>query len=76
MEEKYLELIFETEEGKTARTRLDSPVEPVDSEAVNAAMDLIVQEGLFYSSSGDWVKKKGARIVTRTVEEIEISVDE
>lgn len=74
MEEKNLELIFKNEEGRTVRITLDSPVEPVDSEAVDAVMDLILSENVFYSSGGDWTEKVGARIVSRSVEDIPITV--
>lgn len=74
MEERNLELLFKNEQGKIVRLTLESPAEPVDSEAVNAAMDLIVEENVFFSSGGEWVEKAGARVVSRTVEEIPIDV--
>lgn len=74
MEEKNLELLFKNEQGKIVRLALESPAEPVDSEAVEAAMDLIIGENVFFSSGGEWVEKAGARIVSRTVEEIPINV--
>lgn len=74
MEEKNLELIFKNELGKSVRITLPSPAEPVDSEAVDAAMDLILTENIFLSSGGDYTEKVGARIVSRTVEEIPITV--
>lgn len=74
MDEKNLELIFKNEMGNSVRITLPSPIEPVDSEAVDAVMDLILTENIFLSSGGDWVEKSGARIVSRTVEEIPITV--
>lgn len=72
-EEKYLELIFKNEQGKTIRFSLPDPVEPVDNTAVEAAMDLIIAENVFTSTGGDWVEKAGARVVSRTVQEIEFA---
>ena len=69
---KKIELKFENEEGKTVTFSLDNPVEPVDPVQVNAAMDAILNENAFFSSSGDLVAKKSARIVERNVSEIEI----
>lgn len=69
---KKLELLFENEEGKTVTYALDEPVDPSDEAAINAAMDEIIAQDVFQTSGGDIVKKKGARIVERTVTEIEI----
>ncbi|WP_018930737.1 DUF2922 domain-containing protein [Gracilibacillus lacisalsi] len=69
---KKIELKFENEEGKTVTFSLDNPVEPVDPVQVNAAMDAILNENAFFSSGGDLVAKKSARIVERNVSEIEI----
>jgi len=69
---KQLQLQFENYDGKTVTYSLDNPVEPVDSEAVNAAMDEIIEQDVFTSSGGDLVGKRNARLVERTVEDIEI----
>ncbi|QGH36299.1 DUF2922 family protein [Gracilibacillus salitolerans] len=69
---KKIELKFENEEGKTVTFSLDNPVEPVDPVAVSEAMDAILSENAFFSSGGDLVAKKSARIVERNVSEIEI----
>lgn len=69
---KKLELIFENEEGKTVTYSLDNPIDPADVVAVEAAMDEIVTQNVFSTSGGNIVAKKGARIVERTVTEIEI----
>ncbi len=69
---KKIELIFENEDGKTVTYSLDHPVEPADTEAVNEAMDAIIEENVFFTSGGDIVKKKAARIVERNVTTIDI----
>lgn len=71
---KKLELKFENEEGKTTTISLDKPVEPVDETAISAAMDTILEENVIFSSGGDLIAKKSARIVERNVEEIDIGV--
>lgn len=70
---KQIDLQFLNEEDRTVTMSLADPVEPVDVEAVNAAMDTILGENAITSSGGDLVSKKGARIVERTVTEIELS---
>ncbi|MFC4386560.1 DUF2922 domain-containing protein [Gracilibacillus marinus] len=69
---KVLELKFENEEGKVVTVSLDSPVEPVDVVAINAAMDTIIAQNAFFSSGGDLVAIKSARLVERNVEDIEL----
>ncbi|AVR00482.1 hypothetical protein OBCHQ24_16210 [Oceanobacillus iheyensis] len=71
---KKLELKFTNFDGKTVTYSLDQPVEPVDTEAVNAAMDEIIAQNAFTSSGGDIVAKKSARVVDRSVEEIDLGL--
>jgi len=72
---KTLELIFENELGRTVTYRLDEPVDPADPEAVNAAMDEVIEQNVFGSTGGNLIKKKGARIVERSVTEIDIEME-
>lgn len=69
---KKLELKFLNEDGKTVTYSLEQPVEPADPQAIKAAMDEIIAQDAFTSSGGDVVSIKEARIVERTVEEIEL----
>ena len=69
---KRVELIFENEDGKTVTYSLDNPIEPADPEAVNDAMDAIIDGNVFFTSGGEIIKKKAARIVERNVTDIEI----
>lgn len=72
---KKLELLFENEAGKTVTYSLDQPIEPVDQSAVSNAMDTIVSADVFNTSGGRIVAKKSARLVERTVDEIEIDAE-
>mgnify|MGYP001407030798 CR=1 FL=1 len=69
---KTLELRFENEEGKNVTISLDNPVEPVDPVAISAAMDEIIAQNAFESSGGELISKINARIVERSVTEIEL----
>ncbi|CQR47900.1 hypothetical protein BN1058_02233 [Paraliobacillus sp. PM-2] len=69
---KRLELKFLDEQDKTVTISLDSPAEPVDAMAITAAMDQILAQQVLYSSGGDMVSKKSARIVERNVTDIQI----
>ena len=69
---KTLELRFENEEGKNVTISLDTPIEPVDPAAINAAMDEIIAQNAFDSSGGELVAKIDARVVERNVTIIEL----
>ncbi|BAC14096.1 DUF2922 domain-containing protein [Oceanobacillus iheyensis] len=69
---RRLELKFTNQEGKVVTYSLDQPIEPVDTNAINEAMDTIIGENAFSSSGGDLIEKHSARIVERTVEDIEL----
>ena len=73
---KKLDLLFENEEGKTVTYSLDAPIEPADAEVINEVMDTIIAENVFETNGGAIVGKKGARIVDRQVEEIDIEAAE
>ena len=69
---KTLEMQFINMSGKTATVSIENPIEPVDVQAVSAAMDLIVSTDAFLTPGGPIVSKKGARIVERNVEEVQL----
>lgn len=69
---KRLELIFENEMGGNVTLSLDNPVYPANPVVISSAMDSIVAQNAFISAGGEIVAKKAARIVDRTVEEIQI----
>ncbi|WP_338788147.1 DUF2922 domain-containing protein [Metabacillus sp. FJAT-53654] len=67
---KTLELQFLNTAGKTVIISEDSPVEPGDQTALNAAMDQILAANIFISSDGEFVSKKGARVNGLNVTEL------
>ncbi|SFE11468.1 Protein of unknown function [Lentibacillus persicus] len=69
---RKLELKFLNEDGKTVTYSLEEPIEPADPQAIKSAMDEIIAQNAFTSTGGDVVSIKEARIVERTVEEIEL----
>jgi len=69
---KQLELQFLNEDERTVTISLENPVEPVDPETVKTVMDTIISENVFMTSGGDLVSKKGARVVDRTVTNIDM----
>ncbi|WP_078595233.1 DUF2922 domain-containing protein [Evansella clarkii] len=68
---KKLELLFLNQGGKSVTLSIDEPAEPVNEQAVEAAMDEIISNNVFTSREGAFVKKRGARLVERTVQNFE-----
>lgn len=69
---KQLELLFENEAGRQVTISLDNPLEPVDSAAIFDAMTGIVEGNALSSSGGDVIAIRGARLVERHVEDIDL----
>ncbi|MFD1067671.1 DUF2922 domain-containing protein [Oceanobacillus locisalsi] len=69
---RKLELKFLNEEGRVVTYTLDHPVEPVDPETIQEAMDTILGENALYSTGGNLTEVHSARIVERIVEDIEL----
>ncbi len=69
---KKLELRFRNEDDKVVTFQLDNPVEPVDADLVNEAMDEIIEAEAFSTPGGKLLIKESARVVEQKVEEIKI----
>ncbi|MFD1416944.1 DUF2922 domain-containing protein [Oceanobacillus jeddahense] len=69
---RKLELKFLNEQNRIVTYTLDHPVEPVDPETIQEAMDTILQESALYSTGGELTEIHSARIVERIVEDIEL----
>lgn len=69
---KTLELHFLNEEGKIVKIMIDSPKEPVVPGDVSLAMDEILASNAFFSAGGNFISKKGGRIVERNVADLTI----
>lgn len=69
---KVLELKFKNADGKIITYSLEEPIEPLDPATISATMEEIITQNAFTSSGGDLVAKHSARLVDRTVEDIEL----
>lgn len=69
---RKLELKFMSEDDKTVTYSLEKPIEPVDPEAVKAAMEEIINQNVFDTTGGDLVSIKQARLVDHEVTEIDL----
>lgn len=66
-----LELQFATEEGKTRTLSINEPALDLDPQTVQAAMDTIAAQNIFEQEGIQiYNQVKGARYVTRSVDEV------
>lgn len=72
MEKKRLQLIFKNLDDKKITISIDEPKEDLTTMDIKSCMDTIVEKNIFDYPSGGLVETVGARIVTTTVEEMEI----
>ncbi|CAM3815594.1 DUF2922 domain-containing protein [Alkalicoccus chagannorensis] len=70
---KRLELMFETEDGGSATIGLDNPIEPADPEQITQVMLDIIEADVFLARGSGYTGIRGARLVERNVEEIELN---
>ena len=69
---KTLEMVFETQDGKSSTISIENPKEPVDVSQLKMAMQQMIVANAFTSASGDLISVKGARLVERNVEEVDV----
>ncbi|NLK44242.1 MAG: DUF2922 domain-containing protein [Tissierellia bacterium] len=72
MDKKKLELEFLNEEGKKFVISIDDPREDLTEQEVGLAMADIIANNVFVSSMYDLVEVNGARIVTTSVQTLEV----
>ena len=72
MIKKKLEMYFLDNINKNHRISLNDPKADLTDIEVFAVMDVILGANVFQSRNGDLVDKVGARIVTTSVDEMEV----
>ena len=72
---KVLELLFETETGKTATIAIDAPKPNVTSSEIQQVMQTIIMNNVFGGQAGAFVVIKGARIIDRQVSHFDLGMN-
>ena len=67
-----LEMEFKDVEGKKFGISIEDPKEDLNEMEVKEAMNQVINKNIFATKAGDIVEAVGARLVTTTVEELEI----
>ncbi|QNO14483.1 DUF2922 domain-containing protein [Alkalicella caledoniensis] len=65
-----LQMIFKNAQGRNVTISVADPIEPMDSNQVQQAMEEIISKDVFTSPGGDLVEVVAARLVARQVTEI------
>ncbi len=71
---KVLELLFETETGKTASIAIDAPKPNVTPTEIQQVMQTIITNNVFGGQAGAFMRIKGARLIDRQVSEFELGM--
>lgn len=72
MNKLKLEMEFQDQGGKRFNLNLDDPREDLTGEEIRLAMDDVILKNVFFTKEGDLEVPVGARIITTSIENIEI----
>ena len=72
MGKSKLEMEFKDIGGKKFSLTLDEPREDITEVEVRAVMDDVIAKDIFYTAAGNVVTPVGAKVITTTVETLEI----
>lgn len=67
---KTLQLNFRNEEGRPVTINITNPVEPLVTQEVEDAMDLILSKNIFLTSGGNVTEKVSAKLIAREVTDV------
>lgn len=71
---KNLEMIFQSSTGRRSTIRVPNPKDGLTAAEVQTAMENIIAKDVFHVDGASLVNILGARIVTREVADLDISV--
>jgi len=70
--DKYLKMVFKTEEDKKVSIRVTAPEEDLGAQEVKAVMDLVIEKNAIFTKSGDLVAIDSAVIVETSTTDLEL----
>jgi len=71
--EKYLSMVFKTDEDKKVSLRVSVPRDDLDSAEVKAVMDIIIAKNVIHSTSGDLIGIDSAFLVETSTTDLAVS---
>jgi len=71
--EKYLSMVFKTDEDKKVSLRVSVPRDDLDSLEVKAVMDIIIAKNVIHSTSGDLISIDSAYLVETATTDLDVT---
>ncbi len=71
--DKYLRMIFKTDQDRTVSIRVGVPREDLTAEEVKTVMDLIVTKNIVHSNSGNLVEVDSALLIETATTELDVT---
>lgn len=71
---KYLRMVFKTDQDKKVSLRVTVPREDLDATEVKSVMDLIIAKNIVHSTAGDLVAIDSAFLVETGTTELDLNI--
>ena len=71
---KYLQMVFRTNQNKKVTIKVTAPREDLDAADVKEVMDLIIENDVIYAAAGDLVTVDSAYIVETGITELDLNI--
>ncbi len=71
---KYLRMVFKTDQDKKVTIRVTAPKDNLDAAEVKGVMDLIITNNVIHATAGDLVAIDGAFIVETETTELDLNI--
>jgi len=72
--EKYLSMVFKTDQDKKVSLRVSVPRDDLDSIQVKEVMDLIIAKNIIHSTSGNLVSIDSAHLVETSTTDLAVAL--
>ena len=71
--EKYLRMVFKTDQDKKVSLRVGVATEDLDAMEVKTVMDLIIAKNIIHSNAGDLIAVDSAYLVETSTTDLELA---
>ena len=71
--EKYLQMVFKTDQDKKVSLRVGVPRDDLDAMEVKTVMDLIIAKNIIHSNAGDLIAVDSAYLVETSTTDLEVA---
>jgi len=71
--EKYLSMVFKTDEDKKVSLRISVPRDDLDATEVKSVMDTIIAKNVIHSTSGDLIGIDSAYLVETATTDLDVT---